>query len=113
MQTFTWFIDAKASGDYEEQAASVQFGDGYELNVSEGVNSERKTWNASVIGDRMDPNDDYNKIKKFLREHGTTKSFLWTDPDGETLRYRRSAMKNNHEGANIFTLTFTLIQTYY
>ena len=103
MDEFTWFPDIGSDSETEPTVNVVQFGDGYELRVPEGINSEKTTWNLTFSRVASEANE----IIAFLRKQGGYKAFKWTTPEKEpVVCVCRSWKRTRNEGYIEITCAF-------
>ncbi|WP_140921004.1 phage tail protein [Limnobaculum xujianqingii] len=87
IETFKWGtqIQNQQEVTYSRRVRSLQFGDGYEQVVEDGINTESQSWPIIYTG----RNNEVEMVRDFLRRH-VTKSFIWTPPFGEKGLFRVS-----------------------
>ncbi|MFX6055987.1 phage tail protein, partial [Acinetobacter baumannii] len=74
---FTWCQDLEGnSGSQSFNTLSSKFGDGYEQNVSIGINNRTGTWQYSRTAKKA----EIMQIKAFFDDHKGADSFLWDSP---------------------------------
>jgi len=78
MSTFNFSPDYSASKALKQRIIKHQFGDGYEVRRSSGLNSRLKEWSLTFRRDK----DTVTAIDTFLTSRGGVESFNWTDPNG-------------------------------
>ena len=106
MSTFTWIPSSTANVTEAPRVLVSPFGDGYEQRVGDGINLITKVWSLQFNGRSL---EESTQIRDFLLALEGTESFEWTDPDGETLKYRpldgwQRAIRAGYKQS--FTLTF-------
>lgn len=88
---------------------SSKFGDGYEQNVSVGINNRSGTWQYTKTGKKA----LILEIKAFFDEHKGADSFLWDSPlDGE-VRVKAGEYQLTKVGGLIWQISTTLTQVFY
>ncbi len=80
-QKFTWCNDLSGNSQTATfKTLSSQFGDGYEQDISIGINNRKGTWRYQ----RTEKKALVEQIKAFFDAHKGADSFLWDSPmDGE------------------------------
>lgn len=105
METFAWSPEQQnASEEVQFRVLSAKFGDGYEQNAGDGINTRESSWALTFFGrqDRIDA------IKGFLDAHGGWRSFLWTPPGQATaIVVKCKAYSRPHGGAKAWRLSAT------
>lgn len=76
---FNWRPAPGASRKMKPAVQPTKFGDGYELRVSPGINSNPRAWSLSFTSPV-----DITPIDDFLEDRDAVESFTWTDPRGYT-----------------------------
>lgn len=110
METFIWPVDVGTSVNFDYEVSKIRFGNGYKLAVGHGINNEEQTWNISMLVDRRYPDSPGNKALKFLRDHKGWGSFLWRTPHGELIQVKCDTLKDDSNGATVYTMTATFEQ---
>lgn len=108
VKTFIWSPLNGPTGDISWKTRTVQFGDGYEQVIDEGMNREKQSWPLTFT----DKWAEIKPILEFLREHGTSRSFKWVNPVGELGLYRASQLKPTPLGFGNWTLSVTFTTAY-
>ena len=86
-----------------------RFGDGYEQNVSVGINNRSGTWQYTKTGKKA----LISEIKAFFDAHKGADSFLWDSPlDGE-VRVKTSEYSLVSLGGGLWRISTTFIQVFY
>lgn len=109
-QIFVWAesLDGN-SGTHTFSTLKSSFGDGYEQNVSVGINNRKGTWpfaktaNESVI----------LEIKQFLDLHKGADSFLWNSPLDGQIRVKSSEYQLVNRGSGLWRISTTFTQVFY
>lgn len=108
IDTFTWSPRNGPVADITYRSRSVQYGDGYEQNVDDGINPESQSWPLTFTG----LNSDIAPIIAFLRAHRETRPFKWKNPLGELGLYRMKDLKPQQLDFARMTVTVTFITAY-
>jgi phage-related protein len=86
-----------------------KFGDGYEQNVSVGINNKSGVWQFSKNGKEA----LIREIKAFFDDHKAADSFLWDSPlDGE-VRVKAGEYQVVSLGAGMWQISTTFTQVFY
>lgn len=85
MEIFRWETQLQDKPEllYSQNMREAKFGDGYAQVSGEGINIHNEKWTLSWTNTKSISLE----ILSFLQMH-ITKSFLWTNPNGEKLIYR-------------------------
>lgn len=83
MPTFTWSPDYQASKDMTPKVRKIQFGDGYEQRVRDGMNNLPEVWSVRFVNR---PIEEIDEIDDFLRNLAGADSFDWTPPRASEAR---------------------------
>lgn len=75
-QTFTWFPDRGSDKTTKPRVEVIQFGEGYEARVSDGVNTSPMSWNLVFTRQKSEA----DAILAFIRARAGSESFYWTNP---------------------------------
>ena len=109
LRTFTWCVDAGATEEIELKTNVTQFGDGYEQNISVGINNRKGQWAYTRTAQKA----EIQEIKAFFDTHKGADSFLWDSPlDGE-LRVKAGEYQLNKVGGLIWRISTTFTQVFY
>lgn len=106
------FIPSKdSSKSVEHRVLSLQFGNGYQQDVVDGINNKYEMWNVSF---QLLTLADKNSIVAILNAAGAWDVINWTAPGGTALKYKmdKSGYTETNLGADRFNLTFKLKQVY-
>lgn len=102
-QTFSWFPDQASQLDEAPRVRVTKFGDGYESRTPEGINTIQMKWSLTFTRGR----DEALAIRDFLRDHGASLSFAWTNPFEELGSYVCRSWKTSPDRGKIsVTATF-------
>ncbi|MGP2362601.1 phage tail protein [Acinetobacter junii] len=86
-----------------------KFGDGYEQNVSVGINNRSGTWQFTKTGKKA----LILEIKAFFDQHKGADSFLWDSPlDGE-VRVKTGEYNPVCLGGDVWRISTTFTQVFY
>ncbi|TVO53157.1 phage tail protein [Denitromonas halophila] len=80
MNTFTWVPSYGSALTVKPNVNATQFGDGYEVRVAIGINSQPRKWQLTLTNKPLAVAD---AIEAFLKAHGALTAFYWTPPHGE------------------------------
>ena len=83
LATFTWNPDLGATRDMMPAVKPTSFGDGYEVRIPIGINTNRRKWTVTFPRNY----EESAPIDAFLENCGGTQAFIWTDPKGDTNVY--------------------------
>ncbi len=76
METFKWKVKPDMKKEFEPRVKSVKFSDGYEQRRPDGINSNLKKYNVTLIY----INSESLQIESFLEKHAGVTVFLWKPP---------------------------------
>ena len=109
-QKFTWCQDLESNSQTSSfNTLLSKFGDGYEQNISVGINNKSSTWQYTRTGKKA----LILEIKAFFDDHRGADSFLWTSPlDGE-VRVKTGEYNPVSLGAGIWRISTTFTQVFY
>lgn len=96
---FTWNPDNGHTCIVKPSVNTTKFGDGYELRVPTGINSQPESWDLRFTKNRT----EMVALRDFLKARGGVESFTWTNPHNETKTYVA------HEGWSETTVEPSLI----
>ncbi|MGY5394565.1 phage tail protein [Acinetobacter sp. NigerLNRRAM0016] len=107
---FTWDNDLSGnSGTHQFNTLSSSFGDGYEQNVSVGINNRKGTWPITKTAKK----EVIQSIKQFLDSHKGADSFLWESPLDGQVRVKAGEYQIVYRGSGLYRLTTTFTQVFY
>lgn len=87
-----------------------KFGDGYEQNISVGINNRKGEWAYK----RTSTKDEILQIKAFFDRYQGADSFLWNSPlDGEVRVKTDTSYSPSQVGGMIWTISTTFTQVFY
>lgn len=101
MATFTWRPDYGATNEVKPKVFRVDFGDGYEQRIANGINTKPRMW--SLVFTKTKANID--DIEAFLEDRGAVESFDWTPPRGSAGKWICDSWKRGIPNAGYDTLT--------
>ena len=109
-QKFTWCQDLEGNSQASSfNTLSSKFGDGYEQNISIGINNRSGTWQFSKTGKKA----LILEIKAFFDAHKGADSFLWDSPlDGE-VRVKAGEYNPVCLGGDTWRISTTFTQAFY
>lgn len=111
MTTFTYTPSYSSSVDVQPRIISAPFGEGYELNLEDGINTSAEIWNLTFSN--VDLTTSAN-IVSFFKDYKTcTTPFDWVTPDGNTYRFLCKAWKRNFDSPMTATITATFQQVFW
>lgn len=104
-------VSKSSSRSVEHRALSMQFGNGYQQDVADGINNKVETWNITYDSIGL---SDRNAILAVLDAAGSWDVINWTAPGGSALKYKleKSGYTEVPVGSNRYTLTFKLKQVF-
>ena len=107
---FTWCTNLEGFTQTSSfKTLSSKFGDGYEQNISVGINNKSGSWQYSRTAKKA----EILEIKAFFDEHKGADSFLWDTPlDGE-VRVKAGEYQLNKVGGLIWRISTTFTQVFY
>lgn len=107
---FTWCQDLESNSQTNTfNTLSSKFGDGYEQNVSVGINNKSGTWQYTRTAKKA----LILEIKAFFDEHKGSDSFLWNSPlDGE-VRVKTGDYMPVSLGRGMWRISTTFTQVFY
>ncbi|USE84350.1 phage tail protein [Acinetobacter tibetensis] len=107
---FIWKQDLESNSQTSTfNVLSSQFGDGYEQNVSVGINNCKGQWNFTKTGKKA----LILEIKAFFDTHKGADSFLWDSPlDGE-VRVKTGDYNPVCLGGDNWRISTTFTQVFY
>ena len=110
VETYIWHSQLGAGAvEYSQTVRSAQFGDGYEQNISVGINNRKGQWAYTRTAQKA----EIQEIKAFFDTHKGADSFLWDSPlDGE-LRVKAGEYQLNKVGGLIWRISTTFTQVFY
>lgn len=77
---FIWDVNLDGTGsEVEFNAKTISMGDGYEQDISIGINTSKEKWNWSLVADHTTA----TAIRDFLNGTKGSESFLWLSPFGD------------------------------
>jgi phage-related protein len=84
MATFTYTPSFEATESSKPRVSKIQYGDGYEMRATFGLNTDPKEWTLT-FSERTDTERD--DILTFLEARNAVESFDWTPPRGDAGKY--------------------------
>ena len=106
---FTWCTNLEGFTQTSSfKTLSSKFGDGYEQNISVGINNKSGSWQYSRTAKKA----EILEIKAFFDEHKGADSFLWDSPlDGE-VRVVTGGYSPVCIGADVWSISTTFTQDF-
>lgn len=108
MATFTWSPDWTAKKKNKPRVNKLQFGDGYEQRISDGINTNPEEWSLSFSTDPT----TVNSIDSFLEARAGLEAFLWTTPAGNTLSFKCEEWDVGYDNPGRSVLSATFVQVF-
>lgn len=109
-RTFDWDTSFDGnSGTSNFKVLSSQFGDGYEQNISVGINNRKGSWPFNLKAKKS----VIVEIKTFLDEHNGSDSFLWNSPLDGQVRVKANEYQIQDRGAGLYQISTTFTQVFY
>lgn len=100
---------ANSSQTNNFKVLTSKFGDGYEQNVSVGINNKFGVWQFAKTGNEA----LIREIKAFFDDHKGADSFLWDDPMEGEVRVKAGEYQITSLGAGMWQISTTFIQVFY
>ena len=98
------------SGKQNFNILTSKFGDGYEQNISVGINNRKGEWPYQ----RTATKDEIIQIKDFFDRHKGSDSFLWDSPlDGGIRVKTDTSYTPTQVGGMIWRISTTFTQVFY
>ena len=110
-QKFDWPSDLDGNSNTQNfNVLTSKFGDGYEQNISVGINNRKGQWAYQRTAYKA----EIQAIKAFFDEHKGADSFLWDSPlDGEVRVKTDSSYTPVSLGGQIWRISTTFTQVFY
>lgn len=107
---FNWDTSFEGnSGTSTFNVLSSQFGDGYEQNVSVGINNKKGSWPFN----RVAHESVIREIKTFFDDHKGSDSFLWESPMDGQIRVKTGEYQLVSRGGGLWQISTTFTQVFY
>jgi phage-related protein len=106
IQVFEWSPAPEATGAIAFAVRTAKFGDGYQQDVADGINTKSDSWPLTFVGGKAKA----DAISAFLDWHAGWRSFQWTPPLGKPGLYKCLGYNVVPHGAQAFTITATFAQ---
>lgn len=97
------------SGTHRFSTLSSSFGDGYEQNISVGINNRKGVWPFTKTAHES----TILEIKNFLDDHKGADSFLWQTPLDGQVRVKSSEYQIEYRGAGLYRISTTFTQVFH
>ena len=91
--------------EVEFRTLSVQFGNGYQQDMPDGINDTVITWN--LVYENI-PKSQRDAIVEVLDAARSWDTIRWTDPDGQLINYKIRGSYKEARKALVYTLSFQL-----
>jgi phage-related protein len=104
---FTWKPDLGAKKSVEPAVTVTSF-NGYESRTPKSIHSNLKSWSCVFTRNLT----EINAMEEFLETAGGVKSFLWTDPKGETSTYVCRNWESTQQDFGLHSLTATFKEVF-
>jgi phage-related protein len=106
---FIWYPNEEHSNETKPSINTTKYGDGYELRVAKGINTQPETWELEFTRNLT----EIASIRAFLKARGGLQSFLWTTPYSEQKTFvAREGWKEKRVGTKIVTITVKFEQVF-
>lgn len=105
--TFTFRVNSDASGEGKAVTHKVQFGDGYEQEAEQGINSQTERWSNTFSGYKAQA----VALKNWLLAHKGV-AFYWTPPLGEQSFFKWRTYRITPQGGGYYLVTMEFEQVY-
>jgi len=106
--TFTWTPDLGAQQSIKPNVTQTKFGDGYELRVAQGINTQPRTWAVTFS---KGPNE-MTAILDFLEARAGVEAFNWTDPFNKAGTYVCREWSANQVVFGVYSVSATFEQVF-
>ena len=106
MTTLNYTPDWGAKKQNKPRANKIQFGDGYEQRITDGLNSNMEVW--SVTFKRAKAEIDI--IDDFLSDRSAVEAFNWVNPNGHSIVVKCEEWDTSYDSPGYDTLTATFTQ---
>lgn len=107
MATFTWAADHGATNTKQPKLIKADFGDGYTQTTLDGINSNPNDWDVSFTR----ATSIITTIREFLDDNAGV-SFDWTDPDGNSGKYRCEQWDHEKINDNVGKINATFVESF-
>lgn len=109
-QKLTWCQDLEGNAQTSKfNVLTSKFGDGYEQNISVGINNKSSTWLFTKTGKKA----LILEIKAFFDAHKGADSFLWDSPLEGEVRVKAGEYNPVCLGGQIWRISTTFTQVFY
>lgn len=110
-EKFTFPCDLDGNSNTQNfNVLTSKFGDGYEQNISIGINNRKGEWSYQ----RTASKDEVLLIKAFFDKHKGADSFLWDSPlDGEVRVKTNTSYSPKQIGGNVWQIATTFYQVFH
>lgn len=109
-RTFIWETSLEGNSDNQNfNTLTSKFGDGYEQNISIGINNRTGSWPFS----RKASESIVRQIKQFLDDHKGADSFFWQSPMDGIVRVKAADYQIVDRGSGLYQISTTFTQVFY
>ena len=109
MATFTYTPSFEASESSKPRVSKIQYGDGYEMRATFGLNVDPKEWQLT-FAERT--NTERDSILSFFETNRGVTSFDWTSPRGIAGKYVCEEWQVTMRSYNFNTVQATFRQVF-
>lgn len=108
LKTFKWKVLIDSSGGVDFRTREVEFGDGYEQVVGDGINTKKVSHSLKLIGKI----GEMKEVATFLEEHAGYKPFIFKHPFMGEGVYRCLKYSFDPVAKDIYKISFSVKQAY-
>lgn len=105
----TFPVEAGVQGTITYRSREIRFGDGYSVEVGDGLNTREESWPVSASG----PLTEMQPLIDFLDAHPGHITFLWAPPHRAQARYKCRGYTVTNKHGNEVTVSATFIRAYH
>ena len=109
MTTFTYVPNYGASATRAPRVKNVKYGDGYELRLPDGINTNPEVWDLQFTNRTS---TEALAIDAFLTALGGTQKFQWTTPTGVTGNFICRSWPISITWGNVYTISAKFEQVF-
>ena len=109
MTTFTYSPNYGAQAQRAPRTKSVKYGDGYELRLVDGINTQPEIWDLQFTNRTS---TEALAIDAFLTALQGTAKFAWTTPTGVTANFICRTWNMSITWGNVYTVTAKFEQVF-
>jgi phage-related protein len=107
-ETFRWLVERDVTPKIDYKTTAVQFGDGYEQVIIEGINNKREEYSVKIHAYEKEARE----IKAFFDRHQGAKAFFWTPPLETIGLYRCNDATPTPQGGGLFVFNCTFKKSF-